>query len=339
MKSVVLCDDIREIDFKPNELFGTYIQATENDVGAYIAKPGVLKGTNCPACQTKKDTKAFSKFGLDYYECKDCGTLYVAPRPTDEAIDHYYKHSRASKYWNTTLSKGTELKRRQKIVQPRLQWVADTVREYIKDATSYIDINTRSSLVADGIGELDIFKEKMLINPLFSNTDKYKNKLKVNEKPISSFMKMETADAVSLFEVIDRTSDIATLLGCVNRILKVGGLCFITTLSISGFDLQVLRQRSNSILPPDRINVFSLEGIDLLFKKYGFECLELSTPGLLDVEIVASALKNNPSLELPSFIKYLIAKRGMGAHQAFQEFLQANRLSSYVRAVFKKCKK
>ena len=127
MKKVVLYDDIREIDFKPNDLLDKYMKITERDVKKYLIKPGLLKECDCPACQSRRDKISFSKFGLDYCECKECGTLYISPRPTDEAIDDYYRNSRAGKYWRKTLSKDTEIKRRTKIVKPRIQWIIDTV--------------------------------------------------------------------------------------------------------------------------------------------------------------------------------------------------------------------
>lgn len=336
MKKVILYDDIREMDFKPNELLNTYMQITKKDVKEYFAKAGGLEDCDCPACRAKRGKASFSKFGFDYFECANCGTMYVSPRPTDEAIDGYYKNSSASKYWKKTLSKSTEFKRKEKINRPRMQWVVDTVQEYLKGAKNYLDINTNDKLAVDEIAVMGLFEEKTVVNPRFGEIGDYGDSVKIITKGVKHIAGEGTADVISLFEVMDRTSDIDSLLGSVSRMLKPNGLCFITTLSISGFDLQILREESNSIFPPDRINVFSLEGINLLFKKYGFECIELSTPGLLDVEIVATALKKNPSLKLSAFIKYLITKRDMDAHKAFQEFLQMNQLSSYVRAVFKK---
>jgi len=136
--------------------------------------------------------------------------------------------------------------------------------------------------------------------------------------------------------VIDRLSDVGGFFGALERAMVPGGLCFLTTISISGFDLQVLWEKSHSIFPPDRMNAFSIQGLTALVERHGFECIELSTPGILDVQIVASALRENPQLELPRFVKYLLTNRDAEAQQSFQEFLQMNRMSSFVRAVLRK---
>ena len=115
-----------------------------------------------------------------------------------------------------------------------------------------------------------------------------------------------------------------------------GGLCFITTISITGFDLQVLWDNSKSILPLDRINVFSQKGLKILFERHGFEMLEYSTPGVLDFDIVEDEFKKNPNLDIPRFVKTMLERNDEQLKQDFQTFLQVNRLSSFVRILLKK---
>ena len=110
----------------------------------------------------------------------------------------------------------------------------------------------------------------------------------------------------------------------------------IINILISGFDLQTLWEDSENLYPPDRLNVFSVAGLKKLFERHGFECLEFSTPGILDVEIVAKALRKKPKCELPRFIKYILQSKNDNIKRAFQEFLQANLLSSYSRILVRK---
>ena len=114
------------------------------------------------------------------------------------------------------------------------------------------------------------------------------------------------------------------------------GLLLATTTLISGFDLQVLWDRSNSIFPPDRLNLLSVEGLTKLLERHGLNLLEFSTPGMFDVEIVRRAILSDPDADWPRFIRYLVEKRDENAFDALQEYLQRFRLSSFARVVGRK---
>jgi hypothetical protein len=97
-----------------------------------------------------------------------------------------------------------------------------------------------------------------------------------------------------------------------------------------------LWDKAESIFPPDRLNVFSVEGLRTLFERWNFECLEFSTPGLLDVEIVEKAMARNPAVSVTRFTEYLLTNRDRETKMNFQQFLQKNLLSSYGRILLRK---
>jgi len=65
----------------------------------------------------------------------------------------------------------------------------------------------------------------------------------------------------------------------------------------------------------------------------GLWLIELSTPGQLDVDIVANMVRENPTLPLPRFVTQLLTKCGESMRLPFQNFLNANRLSPHIRVV------
>ena len=110
----------------------------------------------------------------------------------------------------------------------------------------------------------------------------------------------------------------------------------LTALSSSGFDLQVLREHSSNVFPPDRINLLSSEGLIRALERHGFQLIEFSTPGMFDVDNVRRTLTEHPELECSSFVRYLVTNRDANALHDFQEFLQRHRLSSFVRLALRK---
>jgi hypothetical protein len=70
-------------------------------------------------------------------------------------------------------------------------------------------------------------------------------------------------------------------------------------------------------------------------ERAGFGPLEVSTPGVLDLEIVQAHRAQDPALTLPAFEEQLLAGDTQ-TREAFQAFLQQQHLSSFARMVARK---
>jgi hypothetical protein len=338
MKNTVVFDEYLETEIKPTGLLKKYIELTEADVRQMLGQP-MSAVKHCPGCLHHEGKEVFQKFGFPYHLCQNCQTLYISPRPTDENLNRYYLCADSRQFWRDKLSQVTHQKRKEKIIKPRCQWILDSTQEYLPQARSWVDLNTRQYGYLEEMSQTSFFQEKILLNSyLFSEH----TALPKNVKTIScSWWKgdnaqQDLADVLSLFEVIDHVSDLEKLFGTIQQILKKNGLCFLTTILASGFDIQTLWENSQNLYPPDRLNVFTVEGLTALFQRYGFECLEFSTPGIFDVDIVAKAAQQDPDLNLPRFVRYLIEHRDEHMRREFQEFLQQHRLSSYGRILLRK---
>jgi len=142
-------------------------------------------------------------------------------------------------------------------------------------------------------------------------------------------------DAITAFETFDRAADPRALVAAAHRALRPGGLLFATAPSISGFELQVLWDRARTIAPPDKINLLSLRGFAALFGD-GWEILELSTPGMFDVETVRRAVEADPAGPWPRFVRTLVLETSEQQRLEFQECLQRARLASFARLLVRK---
>ncbi len=140
----------------------------------------------------------------------------------------------------------------------------------------------------------------------------------------------ENVAVVSAFEVIERLFDPFAFMNRMNQVLEPGGLIFLTTLSISGFDLSLLRGKARNLLPPTHLTLLSYSGIQSMIDRSGFEIVEFSTPGRLDVALVLDAIERDESFELPPVINSILLNRGERTHEAFQDFLQQANMSSHV---------
>ncbi|MHC8598982.1 class I SAM-dependent methyltransferase [Arenicellales bacterium IMCC55707] len=136
------------------------------------------------------------------------------------------------------------------------------------------------------------------------------------------------ADVAVCFEVLEHVHDPFIFLQKMSDLVRPGGLVMISTLSIDGFDLQVLGHKSDQISPPHHINFLSCDGMKALFSRAGLQEVLVTTPGKLDVDIVRGAVKkSNSCVDLPPIIQAILSDPQ--ASSDFQDFLSRNRLSSH----------
>ena len=79
----------------------------------------------------------------------------------------------------------------------------------------------------------------------------------------------------------------------------------------------------------------SIEGFRRLFERAGLEVVSVSTPGVLDVDIVRNVYRKTPELFTGNrFVRQLMANDSQAA--MFQEFLSGNCMSSHAWVFAKK---
>ncbi|MGI0014415.1 MAG: class I SAM-dependent methyltransferase [Nitrososphaera sp.] len=141
------------------------------------------------------------------------------------------------------------------------------------------------------------------------------------------------ADVATCFEVLEHVHDPRLFLLGIRAGLRSGGRLLLTTLTASGFDIQVLWENSKSVSPPHHLNFLSIEGMRLLFEGCGYRVLKIETPGQLDVDIVANMYRENQEIKRSRFVEELALYSDEGRKAAFQDFLTAHCLSSHIRVI------
>jgi SAM-dependent methyltransferase len=328
---------VKEQEIRPQQLFNRYLELSRRDVGQFFADTSRFVLAPCPACGCAQQEAGLAKLGFRYVTCADCGSLYVSPRPRREAIDDYYRRGEAVKFWSTDFFRETAEARREKIFRPRAQLVAKwaSLSSSLDSRRVFADVGSGYGIFLKEIARLGLFDEVVGIEPAPNLAEICRRRgFRILEKPAEKVAPEELrAGFVSSFELLEHLYQPACFLAAIRDLLIPGGLFLFTTLTISGFDLQVLWENSKSIHPPHHLNLISVEGMERLLLGCGFEVVELCTPGELDVDIVRNMLHENPSIPIPRFARAIALNSREEVRASFQEFLKANRLSSHIRVV------
>lgn len=326
MRRVIVQDDLREAQIRPDSGFSKYIEMLEDDFEAFRKEAQFVGLSACPACGSPDSAPDFEKMGVQYVQCRSCRSSFANPRPSLEDLDRFYAESAAIRYWNSILASGTALARRQFIFNPRATWILESATVVQQDTGPYVDLYAKYPALLEEIAERSRFTLVGVKDPM------------VDFRPMIDrgvCQLVESLDgggfsAISAFEVVERLFDPLSFLERVRSALVPGGMIFLTTLSISGLDLRILRGRARNLLPPSHMTLMSHEGIQSLIQRSGFELVELSTPGQLDVSLVLDAIERDPGIELPPFVDAILLRRGAQVQEDFQRFLQQANLSSHV---------
>jgi 2-polyprenyl-3-methyl-5-hydroxy-6-metoxy-1,4-benzoquinol methylase len=327
---------MKEADIRPQALFNRYLELSRQDIEHFFADHSQFVPVACPACDSQRADAGLEKFGFQYVTCQQCGTLYLSPRPTPAMINAYYRESASVKFWETHFFKETAEARREKMFKPRAHLAAEWADQMgIEPTSTFVDVGSGYGIFLEEVARIGRFGTVMGIEPAPNLAAVCRSKgFSIVEKPVEDVQREDVQAAfATAFEVIEHVYNPLVFLQSVRRTLQPGGIVLLTTLTVSGFDIQVLWEHSKSVSPPHHINFMSVEGMERLVERAGFEVIELSTPGKLDVDITRNIVNENPDIVLPRFVRQLLFACPEETREAFQHFLQAHRLSSHIRVV------
>lgn len=258
---------------------------------------------------------------FEYLRCAASGSLFMAELPDPKAWATLLKEVALHRHSPEAFHARLAGSRNENVYNPKREWIENTLRIQEIRRPRLLELATLPSDFTAILKEGSFFQDV--------NAEEEMDFAHQASGPRSLF------DAAVLLESLDRVDEPAALLSAVWKALKPGGLIFVTALVSSGFDMQVLGFHSLYLCPPDRTNCFSLKGLERLLSQNRFKLLEVSTPGVLDVEIVQAHLQETPELPLSPFERQLI-QSDEDTRTSFQDFLQRRGLSSFARLVGRK---
>lgn len=329
---------MKEDDIRPKPLLDEFFRKLKVDADRLAARRGEFVHVACPVCGADDQVPAFEKDGFPYAECRPCASLFASPRPDAAALADYAAHSEAVEFWSTHFYRQTAEARRAQIFRPRAVLAADLVRRDVVPARGrVVDIGSGYGLFLQELAAIAAFGEVIGIEPDARLAAICRDSgFPVIEKAVEEIPPGDVnADLATAFEVVEHVFEPLAFLRSCAGVLKPGGVLLFTTLTITGFDLQVLWNLSRSITPPQHLNFASVEGMERLIARAGLEVVSVTTPGRLDVDIVRNRLQNEPDLPVARFARTIAASPD-STRAAFQQFLSDHRLSSHIQCLARK---
>lgn len=321
---------MKEEEIRPQQIFEEYLRLAGEDSAAYFGSAKKVIGT-CPACESV-GVPAFVKHGFTYETCLNCQSLYVNPRPVAEAFSKYYTESPSSKFWATTFYRKTAEARREKLWKPKAKLIRNTMKKYAAEHHTLVDIGGGFGIFAEEIrtlcGQAPIVIEP---GPDLAMVCREKS-LPVIQKFLEDVVPGDLPRGPKTFvsfELFEHLHNPAVFLQQLNSLMASGDLFIFTTLSGMGVDIQALWEDSKSVSPPHHLNFLNPKSVPLLLARLGYECLTITTPGKLDIDI----LVNNSTAIKDRFWQTFVLTASEAEKTAWQEVIALSGWSSHMMVV------
>lgn len=276
----------------------------------------------CPVCGKNTGKYFYTKWNVDYLCCTECKSVFAVY--DDDVVEQYHK-------LNELVELRLEDDYQKQITQSRegvweefLDWVSVRAFRFMRrnDKLNIVDAGNRFSGYSECIQR----------SSLCGKYDLRYSMLKDDSRRIQD----NEADIVFYLDQMQKELNPQKKLLELRSFLKEDGLLVVSTRAGSGFDIITLKENNEKIYPYEHIFLPSVKGLLALLEQCGYEVLEITTPGVMDVKYVMDYKDKLDDRE--GFVHYLLQETNQGILQEFQRFLQKSCLSSFVCVIARKGK-
>ncbi len=288
----------------------------------YVSSHKIRKDmyNRCPVCEKETGTYFYTKWNVDYLCCAKCKSIFAV---YEEDVARQYQNNQELIQLRLEENYQKQIvQNRERVWEEFLDWISVRAFRFMKrnQNLNIIDVGNR------------LFGYSQLIqqSSLCGLYDLRGSILKQDETKILN----NQADIVFYLDQMQKELYPQEKLLEIKDYLKEDGLLVLNTRAGSGFDIITLKENNEKIYPYEHIFLPSIRGLVLLLETCGYEVLEITTPGVMDVKYVMDCKDKLDDRE--GFIHYLLQEINQGVLQEFQRFLQKSCLSSFVCVIARK---
>ncbi len=276
---------------------------------------------NCPLCGCKTSRFFFNKWNVDYLCCDECDSIYAVC--DENVVEAYLSHKDLLDFRLSSDYQNQITESRRSVWADYLEWVEVRAYRFLgrNKRLTIFDVGNRFCGLSDLTRESELCGRYIAVDSAFMHGH-------------NDMIKSEEADLVFYNDVIKSEINPSERIRSIRGYLKEDGLLFLGARAGSGFDIITLKENNTKIYPYEHVLLPSVKGITALLNNNGFEVLEITTPGVMDVKYVMDDLDKLGDRE--EFVRYLLKEKNETILQEFQRFLQKSCMSSFIRVIARK---
>lgn len=332
MKTTVIVDELRLCDVRPDLIAQEYAALRRDEALTLIGDENAAwTGRPYPNPDCAPES-AFVRDGLSFQHCKTHGTIFASPVPTQETLDTLVRDGASAQLRRRHFEQRFSESQRASTHAPVLRWAHEIIDEYNLIAPEIGLVgNDETGLATDLADKIQparfILSERISAQPAPAKA----------EVIDAEMVPPEALDLAFDIGSLERVANPLARIALWSHMLKPGGFIAFTTSTASGLEYRLLGPDAPSFIALDRLTMYSVPALDTVLRANGFEVVELSTPGRVDVESLSALFETQEASDDPlNFWRYLFRHGDQQMRADLQTFLQRHRLSSYARVLARK---
>ncbi len=243
-----------------------------------------LEQISCPLCGSVREKFLYIHEGFKVVRCLECELVYINPRLSGKALEEMYNSNQISpqQYYEQNISQDI------KHFGKRL-----AIIEKYKTRGTLLDIGTNIGTM------LKVAKDKgwdvrgVEFNKSAANFGKEHFDVPIE---VRDFMRTrfdaQSFDVVTMNDVIEHVTDPVVTLMEVYRILKDGGILFMTTPNISALLAKLSKSKWLHLKPNEHLSYFTPKTMRLLLDKTGYSMERVQSIGRIrDIQTILDKTK------------------------------------------------
>lgn len=223
----------------------------------------------CPICNDPNCLPKYFPPYYSYYECRNCGVLFLYPKPEEHEIKKYYQ-----KNFEYTAGRSEENR-----IRLRSRKILKKLNELHPSGRSILDIGSGYGYFLDearksGLNTIGIEPSKAL----HVSSKKYLDGF-VFHTDLIEFVETQKRkfDFITLIHVIEHVTDPKLFIETASKLLNKNGILYIETPNIKSHLASIEKEHYTFLTPPDHIWLFSPESLSMICSIPDFRIQELST--------------------------------------------------------------